>query len=52
MSESSLYTVQELFTNGWQTVKEHLSRSEASELLQSLMNDGSNPEYLRAVRER
>ena len=50
MSES-LYSVQELYTNGWQNVREHLSRSAASELLQTLIDEGSNPEYLRAVRE-
>ena len=50
MSEP-LYSVQELFTNGWQTVRQHLSRAQASELLQTLMNEGTNPEYLRAVRE-
>lgn len=46
-----LYTVQELYTNGWVKVRENLTRAQASEVIQNLMNEGISPDRLRAVRE-
>lgn len=45
------YRVEEFCTTGWEVLKENLTRSEASEYLQSLINEGTNPNHLRATRE-
>jgi predicted RNA-binding protein len=49
--EEKLYRIEEFFTTGWEIVEEHLTRSEASRRLESLMNDGISPTRLRATRE-
>lgn len=46
-----LYRIEEFCTTGWELVEEHLTRSEASTKLQALIHEGTNPNYLRAVRE-
>jgi hypothetical protein len=51
MTEEKLYRVEEFCTTGWELVEEHLTRSQASDKLQSLLSEGYNPNHLRAVRE-
>jgi hypothetical protein len=50
MSEP-LYRIEELATTGWELIGEKLTRSQASDRLQDLINEGYNPNRLRAVRE-
>ena len=48
------YKIEEEGTNGWELVDEkhqHLTKEEWSELLESLMAKGVNPNYLRVVRD-
>ena len=48
--EEILYKVEELGTTGWFPVQENLSRDEANQLLNSLIENGTNPNYLRALK--
>ncbi len=48
------YKIEEEGTNGWALVDEkyqHLTKEECSELLETLMAKGANPNYLRVVRD-
>ena len=48
------YKIEEEGTNGWALVDhkyQHLTKEECSELLESLMAKGANPNYLRVVRD-
>lgn len=47
----ALYRVEEFCTTGWEVLRENLTRSQASEYLQTLINEGTNPNHLRATRE-
>jgi len=47
----ALYRIEEFCTTGWEPIEEHLTRSQASEKLQSLIHEGYNPNHLRATRE-
>jgi hypothetical protein len=49
--EETLYTVEEFCTTGWESVEKHLSKAQASKLLESMMNNGVNPNRLRVTRE-
>jgi len=49
---SRKYRVEQKFTTGWGLVSEHsfkLSKDEAKKILQDLMNEGVNPDELRAI---
>lgn len=50
MSEP-LYRIEEAVTTGWEVIEEHLTKNQASDKLQKLIDDGQNPNLLRAVRE-
>jgi len=45
-----LYCVEEFCTMGWELIKDNLTRKQASELIQSLIDAGENPVRLRAVK--
>jgi hypothetical protein len=47
--EEKLYKIEELYTNGWVSIHENLTRSQASDKLQELINEGYNPNFLRAT---
>lgn len=47
----NLYRVEEFCTMGWEVVKDQLTRAEASTLLESMLDQGHNPNHLRAVRD-
>lgn len=49
--EEKLYRIEEFFTTGWETVEEHLTRSQASKRLENLMDNGTSPDRLRAICE-
>lgn len=51
MTNEALYKVEEFCTTGWEVLRENLTRSQASEYLQTLINEGTNPNHLRATRE-
>ena len=49
---SRKYRVEQKFTTGWGVVDERaikLSKDEAKKILQDLMNEGVNPDELRAI---
>ena len=49
-----LYRIEELATNGWHMIEsEHrqLTKEKAKEVIESLINEGYNPNLLRAVPE-
>ena len=45
-----LYCIEELVTTGWELVKDNLTRVEAVDTVESLLQDGYNPTRLR-IRE-
>jgi hypothetical protein len=48
----NLYRIEEYFTNGWELANPKLvklSKEECKRQLEVLINQGSNPSYLRAV---
>lgn len=51
MTTEALYRIEEFCTTGWEIVVEHLTRSQASERLQEMLNEGLNPNHIRATRE-
>ena len=49
---SRKYRVEQYFTTGWSVVDEKaikLTKDEAKKVLQNLMNEGVNPDLLRAI---
>ena len=49
---SRKYRVDQKFTTGWGLVSEHsfkLSKDEAKKVLEELINEGTNPDDLRAI---
>jgi hypothetical protein len=50
MSEP-LYRIEETVTTGWEVIDEHLTKAQAAEKLQKIIDDGQNPNLIRAVRE-
>jgi hypothetical protein len=51
MSEE-LYRVEELCTTGWEVIASNLTRHEATERVNSLMNEGCGPNRLKVIREK
>ena len=47
-----LYRIEELCTNDWQVIASNLTREQATERLNSLLNEGYNPNRLKLVREQ
>ena len=45
-----LYRVEEFCTTGWVMIKDNLTRKQASEFIQSLIDAGENPIRFRAVK--
>jgi hypothetical protein len=52
MTEQPLYRVEELHTNGWETVAFRLPKDKAKEKLDECMSQGTSPERLRVIREQ
>jgi hypothetical protein len=49
---NQLYRIEELFTNGWELIDESaqkLTKEQCDLRLRDYMNQGYNPNYLRAV---
>ena len=47
-----LYTIEEFCTVGWTPIASNLTRPQATERIESLINEGYNPNRLRVVREQ
>lgn len=50
----ALYRIEELLTSGWKTVEStdvHLTKEQAQQRLEQLIEEGYNPNDLRAIRE-
>jgi hypothetical protein len=54
MTETILYRIEELYTNGWELIDpsaRQLTRERCDALLSEYVGRGINPNYLRAVRD-
>jgi hypothetical protein len=51
MSEQ-LYRVEKLYTTGWEIVSSNLTKSQASDKIEVLMDEGYGPERIRVIREK
>lgn len=54
MNDQVLYRIEENYTNGWELIDpscQKLTKEECNSKIESLLANGMNPNYIRAVRD-